>query len=25
LLRLAEPMKNTGYGKYLIRQAAIPR
>jgi glucose-1-phosphate thymidylyltransferase len=25
LLRLAEPMKNTGYGKYLIRQAAIAR
>src|SRR4051812_4797583 len=25
LLRFAEPMKNTGYGKYLIRQAAIPR
>jgi glucose-1-phosphate thymidylyltransferase len=25
LLRLAEPMKNTGYGQYLIRQAGIPR
>ena len=25
LLRLAEPMKNTGYGQYLIRQATIPR
>jgi len=25
LLRLAEPLKNTGYGQYLIRQATIPR
>src|SRR3954467_14686530 len=25
LLRLAEPMKNTGYGKYLIRQGGFPR
>jgi glucose-1-phosphate thymidylyltransferase len=25
LLRLAEPLKNTGYGQYLIRQAAISR
>jgi hypothetical protein len=23
LLRLAEPMKATGYGKYLIRQAGL--
>jgi glucose-1-phosphate thymidylyltransferase len=23
LLRLAEPMKNTAYGRYLIRQARI--
>jgi glucose-1-phosphate thymidylyltransferase len=25
LLRLAEPMKNTGYGQYLIRQASMAR
>ena len=25
LLRLAEPMKDTAYGQYLIRQAAMPR
>ena len=25
LLRLAEPLKGTGYGQYLIRQAGIPR
>jgi glucose-1-phosphate thymidylyltransferase len=24
LLRLAEPMKDTAYGRYLIRQAGIP-
>jgi len=25
MLRLAEPLKSTGYGQYLIRQATLPR